>query len=106
MNIQDVLDSIKAQSLETIKTEFKDLLTTAQKDKSEFIRTSAAQVAQALIYVAEGKLTANDVATLLRKQKKIAQIEANNAQIQLLSKIQKIIYRLLDIAIDVLLKAI
>lgn len=106
MNIQDVLDSIKAQSLETIKTEFKDLLTTAQKDKSEFIRTSAAQVAQALIYVAEGKLTASDVATLLRKQKKIAQIEANNAQIQLLSKIQKIIYRLLDIAIDVLLKAI
>lgn len=106
MDINDVLDTIKAESLKAIKDEFKDLIDTAKKDKSDFIKTSVEQVKQALVYRAEGKLSPDDVATLLRKQKKIAQIEANNSQIQLLSRIQKITYRILDIAIDVLLKSI
>lgn len=106
MDINDVLDTIKAESLKAIKEEFKVLIDTAKKDESDFIKQSVEQVKQALIYRAEGKLSADDVATLLRKQKKIAQIEANNAQIQLLSRIQKITYRILDIAIDVLFKAI
>ncbi|WLW64517.1 hypothetical protein RA224_14105 [Achromobacter aegrifaciens] len=106
MDIQELLDSVKNKSLETIIEEFKDLLETAKKEKSEFIKTSAEQVVQALIYRAEGKLAANDVLTLLKKQKQIAQIEANNARIQLLSRIQKVSYRILDIAIDVLVKVI
>ncbi|MBO1012043.1 hypothetical protein IPU70_00685 [Achromobacter sp. SD115] len=106
MDIQELLDSVKNKSLEAIIEEFKDLLETAKKEKSEFIKTSAEQVVQALIYRAEGKLAANDVLTLLKKQKQIAQIEANNARIQLLSRIQKVSYRILDIAIDVLVKVI
>jgi hypothetical protein len=106
MDINQVLDTIKTESLKAIKDEFKALIDTAKKDKSDFIKQSVEQVKQALIYRAEGKLSIDDVATLLRKQKKIAQIEANTAQIQLLSRIQKTTYRILDIAIDVLLKAI
>ena len=106
MDVQELLDTIKSESLKAIKDEFKDLLDTAKKDKSDFIKKSAEQVKQALIYRAEGKLSQDDVVTLLKKQKKIAQIEANNAQIQTLARIQKIIYRILDIAIDVLVKAI
>lgn len=106
MDFQEALDTIKSESLKAIKDEFKDLLDTAKKDKSDFIKNSAEQVKRALIYRAEGKLSQDDVATLLKKQKKIAQIEANNAQIQTLARIQKITYRILDIAIDVLLKAI
>lgn len=106
MDIQDLLDAIKSESLKAIKAEFKDLLETAKNDKSDFIKKSAEQVKQALIYRAEGKLSADDVMTLLKKQKKIAQIEANNAKIQALARIQKITYRILDIAIDVLVKAV
>lgn len=106
MDLQTLLDTIKSESLKTIKGEFKDLIDTALKEESDFIIKSAEQVMQALIYRAEGKLSVEDVTTLLKKQKKIAQIEANNAQIQLLARIQKITYRLLDIAIDVLVKAI
>jgi hypothetical protein len=106
MDIDDALDTIKSESLKVIKDEFKALLAAAKKDKSDFIKKSAEQLKQALIYRAEGKLSTDDVETLLRKQKKIAQIEANNAKIELLSRIQKICYRLLDIAIDVLVKAI
>jgi hypothetical protein len=106
MTIEEVLASIKSQSLKVVVDEFKDLLDTAKKDKSAFIKTSAEQLKQALIYLGEGKLSPQDVSTLLKKQKKIAQIEANDAQIQLLSRIQKVTYRLLDIALDVLLKAV
>lgn len=106
MDVQELLDTIKSESLKAIKDEFKDLLDTAQKDKSDFIKKSAEQIKQALIYRAEGKLSEADVVTLLKKQKKIAQIEVNNAQIQTLARIQKITYRILDIAIDVLVKAI
>jgi hypothetical protein len=106
MNIEEALDTIKSEPLKAMKDEFKDLLTAAKKDKSEFIKTSAEQLKQALIYRAEGKLSTEDVETLLRKQKKIAQIEANSSKIEVLSRIQKISYRLLDIAIDVLVKAI
>jgi hypothetical protein len=106
MNIQDVLDAIKNDSLKTIKEEFKALLDTAVKDKSDFIKQSAEQASRALTLQAQGLLSENDVLTLLKKQKKIAQIEANVAEIQLLSRIQKITYRILDIAIDALVKAI
>ena len=70
MDINDVLDTIKAESLKAIKEEFKALIDTAKKDKSDFIKQSVAQVKQALIYRAEGKLSDDDVATLLKKQKK------------------------------------
>lgn len=106
MDIKEALDTIKLEAMATIKDEFKDLIEQANNDASDFIKKSADQVKQALIYRAEGKLSDDDVATLLRKQKKIAQIEANSAQIELLSRIQKITYRILDIAIDVLVKAI
>ena len=106
MDTQELLDTIKSESLKAIKDEFKELLDTAKKDKSDFIKKSAEQIKQALIYRAEGKLSVDDVTTLLKKLKKIAQIEVNNAQIQTLARIQKITYRILDIAIDVIVKAI
>ena len=106
MDITDVLDTIKADSLKTLKEEFLDLLESAKKDKSDFIKKSAEQVKQALIYRAKGQLSTDDVETLLNKQKKIAQIEANNSKIQTLSRIQKVTYKILDISLDVLVKAI
>jgi len=106
MDIKEVLDGIKDESLKAIKEEFKELLETGKKDKEDFVKRSAQEIEKALIYQAQGLLDADDVATLLRKQKKIAQIEVRNAKIQTLSRIQKITYRLLDIAIDVLVKAI
>jgi phosphoribosyl-ATP pyrophosphohydrolase len=106
MSIQDILDSIKDESLKALKEEFKELLEVATKDKSDFIKQSANQVTHALSLQAQGKLGQDDVLTLLKKQKKIAQIEANVAEIQLLARIQKVTYRILDIAIDALVKAI
>ena len=106
MELDEILSTIKKQSLTEIKDEFKDLMDQAKKDKSEFIKSTAKQVSVALSYRAQGLLDQGDVDTLLKKLKKIAQIQTNTVRIQTLAKIQKIIYRILDIAIDVLVKTI
>jgi DNA gyrase/topoisomerase IV subunit A len=106
MDTKDILDTIKSDSVKELKKEFAELMNIARQDKTDFIKNSAEQVRQALEYRAKGLLTTDDVITLLKKQKKIAQIEANNAKIALLTKIHKLTYRLIDIAIDVLVKAI
>jgi len=106
MNLNEILDSIKDESLKEVKTEFKKLFKDALKDNVDFIKQTAAQIEQALSYRRQGLIGEDDVATLLKKQKKIAQIQANTSEIVVKTRIQKLVYRLLDIAIDVLLKAI
>ncbi|MBC7785298.1 MAG: hypothetical protein H7144_15805 [Burkholderiales bacterium] len=106
MDIEEMLKSITSKSLAEIKREFLDLFGQAKKDGVEFIKYSATQIQKALGYLAEGKLDTDDVSTLLKKLKKMAQIEANNATIAVLTRIQKIVYRIIDIALDVLVKAI
>lgn len=106
MDIKDVIDAIKEPSLTAIKEEFLDLIKEAKKDNTDFIKYVGQQTSKALIYQAEGKITPEAVSLLFKKLKKMAQIEANNAEIALMSRIQKILYRLLDIAIDSIIKAI
>ena len=106
MELQAILDTIKSESLTLIKDEFKELINNAKNDKSEFIQKSAEQLKQALSDLAEGKLSKDDVTTLLKKQQKIAEIEANNAEIELRARIQKIIYRILDISLNTMIKEI
>jgi len=98
--------SFRNEAGKILQDEFVSLLKSAAKDKNEFIKNSAHIIAQALLYKAQGHLNEKDVMTILRKQKKIAQIEANNAEVAVMSRIQKITYRLLDISIDFLVKAL
>lgn len=98
--------SFRNEAGKILQDEFVSLLKSAAKDKNEFIKNSAHIIAQALLYKAQGYLNEKDVMTILRKQKKIAQIEANNAEVAVMSRIQKITYRLLDISIDFLVKAL
>lgn len=106
MNIDDTLNSIKDASMKEVKAEFRALFKQAMNDELDYIRQAAQQLDQALSYRRQGLINEDDVTTLLKKQKIIAQITANNAQIAVKIRIQKLIYRMLDIAIDILLKAI
>jgi len=54
----------------------------------------------------EGQLTEEEVKSLLKSQKKVAQIFVNTQSIAARARIQKLVYRILDIAIDVLITAI
>lgn len=89
-----------------LRDEFVSLLKSAAEDTNEFIKDSANIMAQALVFKAQGHLDEKDLMTLLKKQRKIAQITANNAEMAVMIRIQKITYRLLDISIDFLVKVL
>ncbi|MBU1565011.1 MAG: hypothetical protein KJ630_05200 [Proteobacteria bacterium] len=105
-DIETILDSIKDKSLDEIKKEFKELLETGKKDSTDFVKECAANTARWLAMKAEGQLTEEEVKSLLKSQKKIAQIFVNTQSIAARARIQKLVYRLLDIAIDVLIASI
>lgn len=106
MDINEALALVKNKSLNAVVDEFKGLLTDGKNDSLAVIKESARQTEKAIILLAEGRLDEDDVTTLLKSQKKIAQIAANTAKVATAARIQKLSYRVLDIAIDVLAKAI
>lgn len=106
MDINEALALVKNKSLNEVVTEFKGLLTDSKKDALDVVKESARQAEKAIILLAEGRLDQDDVTTLLKTQKKIAQLAVNTAKIVTAARIQKLSYRVLDIAIDVLAKAI
>jgi hypothetical protein len=72
----------------------------------DFIEESAKNAARWLLMRANKELSADEVSYLLKKQKKTAQIFAKTQEIIVRSRVQKLTYRLLDIAIDVLVGVI
>lgn len=105
-DINTVLDSIKDKALQEIKEEFKALLKDSQKDAVDFVKEAAANTARWLTMKADGQLTESEARTLLKSQKKVAEIFVNTQSIKARVRIQKLTYRLLDIAIDVLVAAL
>jgi ribulose bisphosphate carboxylase small subunit len=105
-DIEKIIDSIKDKALDDVKKEFKDLLSKGRKDNVDFIREVAANTTRWLTMKAEGQLTEGEARTLLKSQKKLAQIFVNTQAIKTRARIQKLSYRLLDISIDVLVAAI
>lgn len=104
--IADALSKLKGSALKEASDEFLKLYEDSKKDSLDFIKKSAERSAGWLVLQAQGKLTSEDVRALLKLQKKNAEIFTNTQQIKVRSRIQKLTYRLLDIAIDVLVAAI
>lgn len=104
--LDEILDALKGKALKEIKDEFMALLKLGKSDSVDFIKESAQNAARWLTMLGNGQLTSDEVNYLLKKQKKHAQIYANTESIVVRARIQKLAYRLLDIAIDVLAGAI
>lgn len=104
--VEDVLNEIKEVSLQTVKEEFKQLLQDAFTDSSDFIKKTAERVATWTVLLGSGQLNRGQYERLLKDQKSLAEQHVNTVQIAVRSRVQKIAYRLLDIAIDILSKAI
>lgn len=90
----------------SLQAELAELFHATLSDSSDVIAQSATLVAQALLYQARGELTAQDVATILDKQLRVAQIEANNAQIALRQRIESQLCRLIRLSVQVLVCAL
>ncbi|ECG9437604.1 hypothetical protein HUG94_001855 [Salmonella enterica] len=78
----------------------------AREDSDDGIRESAAFIARALQEHARGWLDDDDMIILLERQRDLARLRANNAQIALDSRIRSTVIRLIDIALALLVGAL
>ncbi len=106
MSISEVLDSIKDESFNEIKCEFKSLFLEAKNDNNEFIKNVASLIEMTLSYRVQGLLSKEDVTTFFKKQKKIAMIHVNSVEIAVKARFDKTVFRMLDIVLGTLVKAI
>lgn len=105
-DIDVIIDAIKDKSLDDIKEELKELLESGIKDSVAFVNECTANTVRWLTMKVNGQLTRDDVLSLLKSQKKVAQIFVNTQSIEKRVRIVKIAYRILDISIDILTHSI
>jgi hypothetical protein len=72
----------------------------AHTDSVAYVQTTGERVQRAMVHLAEGKLEQSDVSTLLQKELKLAEIEANGAKIEARRRIQEIAMRLLVLGLS------
>lgn len=105
-NLETALNGLKGKVIEEIVGEFKGLLSDGRKSSVAFIEESAKNATRWLEMFASGDLTRSEIEYLLKRQKRVAEIYANTQAIVVKAKVQKLTYRTLDIAIDILLGVI
>jgi hypothetical protein len=71
----DFVDSVKDQSEILAKDELKNLVATAKKDKSDFVRLKAENLERWTVMMAEEDLTPDGFKKLVRKMEVLSQLE-------------------------------
>lgn len=102
MDLDDLLARIGQKAEDRLKTELKDGLILAIHHPDDFVRQSAEQLEQALRLQAQQQIGADDVRTLLAKQRILAQLEAGRASVERRARIQQLCIDLIDKAVEVM----
>jgi hypothetical protein len=106
MNIDQVLDTLQDKALAQLKAEFAARLKEALRDGDPFVTQCAEQVQHALVMLHLGQVSRAEVDLLLHKQQLAARIEAHSASIERQARLQRLASGLLDMAVDVVVKAL
>ncbi len=105
-DVDTVLNEIKEAAIKDVIDEFKALLKDAWKDETDFVKSTAKRLATWTVMLANDELTQRQYERLLKDQKALAESHVNTLNIALRARVQKIAYRILDIGIDILGKAV
>lgn len=106
MNIDQVLDTLQDKALAQLKAEFAARLKEALRDGDPFVTQCAEQVQHALVMLHLGQVSRAEVDLLLHKQQLAASIEAHSASIERQARLRRLASGLLDMAVDVVVKAL
>lgn len=71
----DFIDSIADDAQKLAKKELKELVATAKKDKSDFVRLQAENLDRWTVMLAEGELTPKGYKLLVKKMEVLTQLE-------------------------------
>ena len=104
--IDELLANIKDAALDSAKREFKDFLTQAKKEQIAFAKETADRVEQWLLLYAQKRITKTELDLLLDERRWTARQNLNTLDITTRARLQKIVYGIIDIAVDSLMAAI
>ncbi len=105
-SIDEVLQSIGDEVLDSVKTEFIDLLSQAKDEQFDFVNETAEKIERWLIMRVNGEFDDDELEALLNARKRVVRQNLNTLEIQSRARVEKIVFGIIDIVTNKLLDKI
>lgn len=102
----DFINGILDESGKLAKKELKELVASAKKDKSDFVRLQAENLERWTVMLADGDLTVKGYKLLVRKMEVLTQLEVIKLKVKALASAQRLSQGIQDMVIKGLFKLI
>lgn len=105
-SIDEVLESLGDEVLDSVKTEFIDLLSQAKDEQIDFVNETAEKIERWLIMRVNGEFDNDELEALLNARKRVVRQNLNTIEIQSRVRVEKIVFGIIDIVTNKLLDKI
>ncbi len=105
-SIDEVLESLGDEVLNSVKTEFIDLLSQAKDEQIDFVNETAEKIERWLIMRVNGEFDDDELEALLNARKRVVRQNLNTIEIQSRARVEKIVFGIIDIVTNKLLDKI
>lgn len=105
-SIDEVLESLGDEVLDSVKTEFIDLLSQAKDEQIDFVNETAEKIERWLIMRVNGEFDDDELEALLNARKRVVRQNLNTLEIQSRARVEKIVFGIIDIVTNKLLDKI
>ncbi|HEX9628097.1 MAG TPA: hypothetical protein VGA00_14245 [Acidiferrobacterales bacterium] len=102
----DFIDSIKDEGGKLAKDELKDLIATAKKDASDFVRLQATNLERWTIMLAEGDLTSKGYRKVVKKLEVLTELENIRLDVKAKARAQRLAEGIRDLVVKQLFSLI
>ena len=105
-SIDEVLKSLGDEVLDSVKTEFINLLSQAKDEQIDFVNETAEKIERWLIMRVNGDFDDDELEALLNARKRVVRQNLNTLEIQSRARVEKIVFGIIDIVTNKLLNKI
>ncbi|MCH7724779.1 MAG: hypothetical protein IIA49_11225 [Bacteroidetes bacterium] len=105
-SIDEVLKSLGDEVLDSVKTEFINLLSQAKDEQIDFVNETAEKIEKWLIMRVNGEFDDDELEALLNARKRVVRQNLNTLEIQSRARVEKIVFGIIDIVTNKLLNKI
>lgn len=102
-SINDVLNSLKVDTVKLVKDQLKDLLTSAKEDADSIVKETGQKVSDWIVMRAQGKLSDDELEALLYSRDQLLRQYKNTLKIQTRARVEKIAVGLINLVLDKIL---
>jgi len=99
-SLEEILNEIKAEGFETVRTNFMDLLAATKDDSEEMAWRTAQKIERWLILLAQGDLDTEEFDHLIKARERVVREYMNTLEIKARARLEKTVIALIEIAIE------